>query len=208
MTDTVERKATEVLIDIENEVKKLSQTMSSLMLAQTLSLDKLNRVYNYISNLEKEIEEEKKLQLGQAQQANHNQSIQSPTTPPMEMETNPKGTRRTSRQPDAPSSEAPMAVSQPGEKKIPVVQRVTDHTGKDLFMADVKIMNENKEIVSKVKTNSVGKWQALIAPGRYDVHILKTDTATKTKIEAMQTITVPNNTGAFTLPIAVIKKRE
>jgi hypothetical protein len=203
-----ERKATEVLIDIESEVKKLSQTMSSLMLAQTLSLDKLNRVYNYISGLERELEEEKKLQLGQAQQASANIPIQSPTNPPIEMETDPKGVRRTSRQPEAPPADAPMAASQPGEKKIPVIQRVTDHSGKDLFMADVRVMNEGKEIVAKVKTNSVGKWQALMAPGKYDVHILKTDTATKTKIEAMQTITVPNNTGTFTLPIAVIKKRE
>ena len=205
---TADRKATEVLLDIEGEVKKLSQTMSSLMLAQTLSLDKLNRVYNYISSLEKEIEEEKKMQLGQAaEEVNHNLPISSPITPPLEMETNPQGVLRTSRQPEAPPTDAPI-VSQSGERKIPVLQRVTDKDGKDLFMADVRIMNEKKEIVAKVKTNNVGKWQALVTPGKYDVHILKTDTATKTKIEAMQTITVPNNTGTFTLPIAVIKKRD
>jgi murein DD-endopeptidase MepM/ murein hydrolase activator NlpD len=206
MTD--ERKATDVLLDIESEVKKLSQTMSSLMLAQTLSLDKLNRVYNYISNLEKEIEEEKKLQLGQAQTANHNLPIQSPQATPIEVESNPQGVRRTSRQPEAPPADAPMATSNPGERKIPVIQRVTDHSGKDLFMADVRIINANKEVVAKVKTNPVGKWQALVPPGQYDVHILKTDTASKTKIEAMQTITVPDNTGIFTLPIIAIKKRE
>jgi hypothetical protein len=200
-----ERKATEVLLDIEGEVKKMSQTMSSLMLAQTLSLDKLNKVYNYISNLEKEIEAEKKMLLGQAQEVNN--PIQSPVTPPLEMETNPQGVRRTSRQPEAPSTDAPI-VSQSGERKIPVIQRVTDKDAKDLFMADVRVMNEKKEIVARVRTNNVGKWQALLAPGKYDVHILKTDTATKTKIEAMQTVTIPNNTGTFTLPIAVIRPRD
>lgn len=202
-----ERKATDVLLDIENEVKKLTQTMSSLMLAHTLSLDKLNHVYNYISNLEKEIEAEEALQNGA--KAMNNLPVQSAITPPIEVDVSPVGIRRTARQPEVVDE---VKISSTGEKKVPVMQRVTtpgpDNVGKDLFMADVRIMNEQKELVAKIKTNSIGKWQAHLAPGKYDVHIVKTDTATKTKIEAMQSITIPNSHGTITLPIVVIKKRD
>jgi len=201
MTD--ERKATDVLLGIEGDIRTLTQTMSALMLAHTLTLEKTNKIYNYISRLEAEIEQEQKMQQIQtgASALSDNQKIASPEVP-LQVETEPVGVRRTSRQPE-PDGEV---VQQKGERKVPVVQRITDHTGKDLFMADVKVMNEAKEIVAKCKTNSIGKWQAHIIPGKYTVHIIKTDTATKTKIEAMQAITVPNNSATFTLPIAVIKK--
>src|SRR5690606_15581526 len=72
-----------------------------------------------------------------------------------------------------------------GANKVPVGQRVKDTNGKDLFMADVIIHDlSDNSVVSKVKTNALGKWQSFLSSGNYSVHISKiTDPNTLHKIE-------------------------
>jgi len=94
----------------------------------------------------------------------------------------------------------------PSDRKVPVMQRITDHTGKDLFMANITISTMDNEEVVKVKTNAAGKWQAQLRPGKYIVDMVKTDTATKNKIEGKQEITIHDSNSPITLPIAIIKR--
>ena len=221
MTD--ERKATDILLSIENEVKTLSRAVSTVSLAQTLSLDKLNRVYNYIHKLELELAEaEKAAQTGSSQiglpSGTPNTPIETSNQPIINIDTNPVGTRRTARvenpqpqvpQPmfvDRPEKQEEVQSEQSSERKVPVVQRITDQTGKDLFMADIRVVDSNDRVVHRMKTNAVGKWQAHLVPGVYDVHISKADPQTKIKIEAAQTITVPNSNSTVVLPVAAIKR--
>jgi hypothetical protein len=156
------------------------------------------------------------------------ETFQSSTEHLMTVEENPKGQRRTARvetyattqtnpaqQIIQPTINQPQGIqTQKSEKpakgdkdsKVPVVQRITDNTGKDLFMAEVIVMNANKELIAKTKTNAAGKWQAYLKPGKYSVNIVKTDTATKNKLEAMQDITVSNSDKTITLPVMIIKR--
>lgn len=116
------------------------------------------------------------------------------------------GTRRTSRVENTlTETKKQNIINHPEDRKIPVVQRITDKTGKDLFMAKISVMDENQQLVLETKTNASGKWQAHLKPGTYIVHIVKTDTATKQKIEAKQTITVNPVNGTMQLPVAIIR---
>lgn len=84
-------------------------------------------------------------------------------------------------------------------KKIPVIQRVVDKNGKDVFMADVHILDLNDILILKLKTNAIGKWQAQLKPGDYKVKISKTDSLTMTKNEIIQNIKVNDVDNVFTL---------
>jgi hypothetical protein len=195
---TEERKATDVLLAIEAHLLTLAKSMSTYDLMSKLTLDKVNKIYAYISRLELELAEEQKVQQAAPQQE----------MPSMQIDTSPVGTRRTSRVEAQPVQQAQQENKQLNidNKKVPITQRITDNNGKDLFMAEVSVMNDKKEVVTKTKTNAVGKWQAHLKPGKYIVHIAKTDSATKNKLEAMQDIIVPNMDSTFTLPVAIIKR--
>lgn len=216
--DTVEpRKASDVLLSLEVKINNLTKIISVYDMNIKLILDRVNKVYNYIEKLQNEMQAETSETQNNDVSFQDHEVVQSSGDNLITVTENPIGHRRTSR-PDtyvrkdsAASSDAePNYTNAPkdssSDKKIPVIQRVTDPTGKDLFMAEVTILNDQKELVLKTKTNAAGKWQAYLKPGMYVVNIVKTDTATKKKFEALQDITVNDSSTILTLPTAIIKK--
>jgi hypothetical protein len=264
------RKATDIVLSVEEQVKLLTKVMYSYDLNIKLVLDRVNKIYKYIERLEET--ERQMIEEAEAQKpAEEPRIIDVPANAPaMTQVEDPKevlGYRRTSRvqtpvpasmgehaqatasiqaaikarqqssvgqnqttqspqvkpgappspanqpkhptaqpivkQPSVASSSPPAATS---DRKIPVVQRLVDQTGKDIFMAEVSIIGSDNQVAAKVKTNALGKWQSQLKPGKYTVNIVKTDTTTKSKIEASQTIEVQNSNSAITLPVAIIKR--
>ena len=60
------------------------------------------------------------------------------------------------------------------DKKYPVSQVLTHENDRPLFLANVEIMNsEGTDVISKTRTNATGRWLATLAPGSYQVHVLK-----------------------------------
>lgn len=98
--------------------------------------------------------------------------------------------------------------AQSNVSKIPVGQRITDNKGKDLFMADVLVTDLiNGEVVNKLKTNAVGKWQTYLPVGKYSIHVSKiTDSVSLNKIESLQEIEVTSQMKSLQLPIAIIRR--
>jgi hypothetical protein len=210
MTEIEPRKASDILLSLEDKVNTLTKIISVYDYNTKIILDRVNKIYAYIDFLQKE---EAALAQQNAQpvqsendlfpQYQEKEIVQTSTEHMITEEKEPKGHRRTARSETYATDTKQVGGS---EKKIPVIQRITDHTGKDIFMAEVSILNENNEIVCKTKTNAVGKWQAHLKTGNYTVSVVKTDTSTKKKIEAMQDIVVNDNTPTMTLPTAVIKR--
>jgi hypothetical protein len=208
MTDQP-RKASDIIVALEDKVNTLLQSMSVYNLNQKLILDRVNRIYNYIAELEAQA-----AQTAPPPQPTDKDIVQSSAEHVITVAESPTGVRRTARSeayttptPQPPIQDVQRKPEQPGSnKKVPVTQRITDGKGKDLFMAEVNIFDEQKKPVQKTKTNPNGKWQAHLTPGRYHVHIVKTNTATKEKIEAWQALDVPNADAVVTLPTAVIQK--
>ncbi len=59
------------------------------------------------------------------------------------------------------------------KQKVPVTQIVYTSTGKPVSIAMVELKNESGEVLQKIKTNSVGRWSALVDPGKYIVHLTR-----------------------------------
>lgn len=222
------RKASEVLLSVEDKLITLTKIISVYDMNMKLLLHRVNSVYSYIEQLKSEV--------AQQMPSPDDTAIVSPVENPIFVDENPIGQRRVSRVDVAPQvtpakgtfyesgaetldramesarNNRPKTETSAKEqhfdqsKKVPVTQRITDNFGKDLFMAEVTILNDQKELVLKTKTNANGKWQAYVKPGKYIVNVVKTDTSTKNKIEAMQDITVISSNEAITLPTAIIKK--
>jgi hypothetical protein len=223
-----QRKATDILVAIENKVNTLLQIMSSYDMNMKLVLDRTNKIHNYISRLEAEeaamLKEHETVAIDDDKtvvqtSADHVMTVsETPVGPhrtsrvetyaPMQIPTSPPIQQvPVQRQTPAPQQQAPTPEkSGSPDRKVPVSQRITDSRGKDLFMATISILDSDKNLIDTVKTNATGKWQAHLKPGKYHIHIVKTDSATKSKIEAMQELNIPNSNSIVMLPTAIIKR--
>jgi len=182
-----ERKATDVLISVEHKIDGLMKVISSFDMTMKMVLDRLNRLSTAAPE--------------PARIAPDKQPIKaSPQEAIAKFEGAPQA-RKTSR-PEMYDGKDNTANN---EKKVPVIQRVSDQSGKDLFMANITIFDGGKELC-RTKTNAAGKWQAYLPIGTYDVKISKTDSATKKQIEAMLQITVPDSNSTITLPPVAVKR--
>jgi hypothetical protein len=213
------RKASEVLLSLENKVEVLTALVYNQDLLLKLAVDRCNKIYAYIEELKKEYQEQAVAQAKEGEEQEDPRMVMSP--PPEQVITDANineqvGEKRGARMAQQ-MRQQPIMMPQNREepqqqpagqegRKIPVIQRVSDSTGKDLFLAQVVISDENGKLVHKTKTSAVGKWQCLLKPGVYSIHISKTDTATKKVIEATQQITINNSSSTITLPVAIIKR--
>lgn len=214
------RKATDVLLDIEKKLDNLTKMVVNNDMLVKLMADRANKTYDMTTKIYSYIEELKQEYIaaqGGNSQSSENQDAQVINSPPVEQIVmdapfDQPGDRRGARTPQRqePVLAAPNTIQeQPQQsegRKIPVVQRVSDNTGKDLYLATVVISDEQGKQVLKTKTSTAGKWQALLKPASYMVHISKTDTVSKKVFEGTQKITIPNSNSTFTLPVVIIKR--
>jgi hypothetical protein len=204
---TPQRTATQVLLELDEKITKVLQTVSLTGATNKMILDRLNKIYNYIDMIEKEqqlVSEISKTTIPQPESLIAPNPVQPEEI--IQVDDMSLGTRRTSRVENTlTTTKKQEIINHPEDRKVPVVQRITDKTGKDLFMAKISIMDVNQKLVLETKTNASGKWQAHLVPGTYIVQIVKTDTATKQKIEGKQTITINPVNGTMQLPVAIIK---
>jgi len=70
-------------------------------------------------------------------------------------------------------SEAPAAQQTNLNSQVPVTQVVYTKEGKPVSLASVEITDPSGKVVNKSRTNNVGRWQVLLAPGDYTVHVLR-----------------------------------
>lgn len=196
------RNATDILLSLEEKILLLIKTISAHDMNNKLILDRLNKL------------------LAQNQGAlpvvTSSKVETKPVEPPKVVQPSPPSLK-VSEEPVKPRKQFTMQpleglaeekTKKDKSSKIPVGQRVTDNNGKDLFMADVVITDlETNDIVTKVKTNAVGKWQAYLSVGKYSVHISKiVDPNTLHKIESLQEIDINPQAKSLQLPVIIIKR--
>lgn len=68
-------------------------------------------------------------------------------------------------------------------KKVTIHQKVCYPNDKPAVLAKVKIFNSVKKEIKETKTNHSGKWNAVLEPGKYFIHITKAEVADKPKID-------------------------
>lgn len=101
----------------------------------------------------------------------------------IEVETNPKGKRRTAR----------YAENESTSKKTAVQQKITYADGKNVCLASVEIYDLNNNLIKQAKTNAMGKWMAALDPAEYIIKINKHGVANKPNINLEFQITIPNS---------------
>lgn len=90
-------------------------------------------------------------------------------------------------------------------KHVQITQRVVNKNQQSVFLAEVEIKDLDDNLVSKTRTNSVGKWSATIPSGKYRVSVNKKESSSKQKIEALQDIYIDGSKSIDTLPDLIIK---
>ncbi len=90
--------------------------------------------------------------------------------------------------------------------KVAVSQRLVDKNNKVIFLASVEIINKaTNELALKTRTNSMGKWQAVLSPGTYTVNIAKSESMSKEKVQMNQEIRIDGKNSTQELPMVIAK---
>ncbi len=90
--------------------------------------------------------------------------------------------------------------------KVAVSQRIVDKNNKVIFLASVEIINkQTNELALKTRTNSMGKWQAVLPPGVYSVNIAKSESMSKEKVQMNQEIRIDGKNSTQELPMVIAK---
>ena len=81
----------------------------------------------------------------------------------------------------------------PGQtkKKTQVQQKIAYPDGKVVILANIEIFDSNKKLVKQTRTNSAGKWNASLEPGKYFVKVYKAPTSNKPVVEQQYEVDIP-----------------
>lgn len=171
ITETETRKVSDILLSLEEKIIVLMKSISLNEMNNKLILDRLNKLVSQQITANKE------------NIITPIMVVDKPTpTTPIEMAKTPP---KLKRQPVNNQS------AEKNKSKIPVAQRITNAQGKDVFMADVEIYDDKNDLIEKIKTNTIGKWQAYLQPGNYIIKISKIiNPETKERLEKIQEIKI------------------
>lgn len=212
------RKATDVILDLEAKVDALL----SIIRAQDLNIKLISNKLNSILVL---LENTKAPQY--AMEAPKANDIKISSENNILTDNAPKGFKRGSRTENLPEppkqikiiQDKPQEIIVPNKpeqakqeeqihniNKIPVIQRVVDGKGSSIFLADVEIFQlDTGKSISKTRTNGTGKWMASLLTGDYKVIINKRDAMTKEKVKTEQIIRIDGNSSTVELKTLIIK---
>lgn len=207
-----ERKATDVLLDVEAKVNALLSLMKSYDFNLKLLSNKVNSLIELIEN-----KSSPKIKNLEESSGEPDVDFQLTIADPQ------KENRRVSRDQEiiqpkiikSPSKESEVIVNIPTQQKpikrevvenpIPVMQRVISENKKSVFLAEVVIFNSKEEIIEKRKTNGAGKWMYSLPPGDYTIIIRKLESLTKKRLELTQKIKIDGLTSTVELPTVILK---
>jgi hypothetical protein len=214
------RKASDIILALESKVDVLQKLVFNQDMLLKLIADKTNKIFAYIDELQKEYRQSQLAQQDADDEeepkvikiSNEHQITEATEIDISKRRIDRAGVAAQVQQPavlavpNQSSEKVPQPPASTGNKKVSVIQRVSDNTGKDMFMASVLINDEAGNEVHKTKTNAVGKWQAQLKPGSYIIKLTKTDTATKKILETTQKINVGNSNSTITLPVVIMNR--
>ncbi len=172
----MERKATDVLLDLEKKVDLILGYLKTIDLNNKLILNKLNK---------------------KAKSAAITVESTSVALPKVEAFLDPQVLVNLEKRSKEESltfptvSESNLTEKPIITKKVSVNQKVLYPDDKGVILANVEIYNLNQELVKKTRTNNVGKWATTLDPGKYKIHVYKTGTPEKPAVESQFEIDIP-----------------
>lgn len=224
------RKASEIIASLETKVDTLIKLNSTLSLNMNILSNKLNSLIDGLDNLSQSMPEEMVSKV-----SNNTPTVMAPQMPDLnalktEMITAQQKVgdfRRTSRPEtfvEKPQTAPPPTITAPTvaqsinqldegvapnqnpADKFAITQRVVNKEGKAVFLADVEIVNaQNRQTEFKGRTTGVGRWQATLPIGKYQVIIRKKDMATQQQLENLQNLIVDGSLNPLELKMVVLQ---
>lgn len=191
-----ERKATDVLIDVETKVNELLAYVKNIDLKMAILLDKLNSFTAETPKKQVHVE------TPDVEFPPYQPSAPSPFTSTPDMKRKLQMALEQAQESEL-ADEITAEVKQSGKRRnlrfhgesqsrqIPVQQRIVYSDGKNVYMANVEIFDSNNKLVNKTTTDQVGKWKIPLPPGKYTISVSKAGTPLKPKVELRYEETVP-----------------
>jgi hypothetical protein len=225
-----ERKATDVLLSIESKLEALLNHHRTQELNLKILSNKFNSLMENISSQLSDIKKpvlQPKITVEAADVAT-SKNIPISSNFHLNSDSSPIGFRRTSRpetfeeknlQPEALNKKIELKFDNEKEKEntplIPpklsdstiaqITQRIIDKNQKSIFLAEIEVKSEDGTTVHKTRTNSIGKWNATLPPGKYRVSASKRETSNKQKVEIFQDIEIDGSKSMMQLPDLIVK---
>ena len=225
-----ERKATDVLLSIESKLESLLNHHRTQELNLKILSNKFNSLMENITSQLSDIKKptpQPKITIEAADVAN-SKNIPINSNFNLISDSNPIGFRRTSRpetfeernsQPETTNQKIELKLDNQKEKEntplispklsdsviAQVTQRIIDKNQKSIFLAEIEVKSEDGTTVHKTRTNSIGKWNATLPPGKYRVSASKRETSNKQKVEIFQDIEIDGNKNMMQLPDLIVK---
>ncbi len=171
-----ERKASEILIELEGKINNILQLYQNMDNNIKLILAKLN-------SSEKRNKTETKF----------SPAVSSGPTLISTLPPEPPKPSLEEELPDFPEA-LPKVM-----KAVLVQQRLNYNDQSPITLATYEIFDENHKSIRKSRTNSVGKWNATLAPGSYTIKITKNPSGIKPAINQEYKITIPQSSSPIEL---------
>jgi len=164
-----ERKATEVLLELEAKID------NALKYMQTIDHN-VKLLHNYIigktSKPKPEIEESQNV-IKAIPSDNEEKKTQGQPTVESFVQVSGSNVKK----PVKPNA------TDMSSKKIMVYQKVVYDDAKYVILAKVEVFDESKNLASQTKTDMTGSWRAELRPGKYSAHILKGGTSNRPVVD-------------------------
>ena len=76
-----------------------------------------------------------------------------------------------------------------------------------IYLANVELLDENGSLINQTRTNTKGRWMMALAPGSYQVHVLKRfpPDSGKSMIDVTYKIDVPDSSVPLELKPFILK---
>jgi len=192
----MQKKASEILNEIQHDILSLKKTVELLNFQYSMILERLNSINNKIGAGNLGELKKKPESIAVKFPSGIGGTVTSPESPPIAMpivtdrETSSPISARRKQIPKQEfdfnetvydDAELGDGMEEVIENKtsiekiqtIPVTQILYTPLGKPMTLAKVEVINPKGKIVQKTRTNSAGRWQALLEPGVYQTHIVR-----------------------------------
>lgn len=151
-----ERKASDILIELESSVKKIESFLSNIDLTNKIILKNQQTILD-------------KLASSAPGSTIKNKVSSIPSMPSVEAGGTPVIENR--------RHVLPVEISQPvppkKSDKVTVTQRVAYSDNKNVILAQIEIFDSSKKLVKKTRTDSSGRWNGKLEPGNFLVYVKK-----------------------------------
>ena len=195
-----ERKASDILLSIEQIVKNLERKFALQEYQYKLMIDNQNKLLNLLQDDEPE------------PYPIINNPIEKKPIVMEPIKVEDEFVFRVDRKPIEiptddipPEKEIPVKKNVP-EKLIPITQRLVDPNGDPLENIEIRISNDYNEQLKIIRTNSSGRWSSALPSGRYIAKLYgkykgnRIDTAIAFRIPPNCSITIELPTPALPIP--------